>query len=929
MNQASHDRIAELFERLVDLADADRESLLSGLAPATSARLRKLLAADSDPRDPLVTVMSAAVHCNDVLPGQRLGAWRVLSELGAGGMGTVVLAERADGQYTQQAAIKLIRGFPTEDGKRRLRMERQILAELDHPNIARLLDGGETADGQPYVAMEYVAGVDLLDHIATHKLTLPQRLDLFDRIADAVQHAHQRLVIHRDLKPGNVLVRSDGEPKLLDFGVAKLIDVSIDSDARHTSTRVWTPSYASPEQKQGKPVTTTTDVYSLGVMLREMLTGERAIVDNDTTPLSRTSRLMAIKVDAELRGIIAMASADQSTQRYPSVEALREDLRRYREGRPLRAARDSAWYRLRKFLRRHRAAAAVAAVVIATLALFVWRLDVERNRALAAEADAKARGAAAQRSAATAQRTLDYVINIFNAANPQRTQGRAMTPRMLVDEAAAQLQSRLGDEPEAKRWIHLVLGEFYNELGEPAPAIAILEPALVDAPVTSRDEALFLARADDALAIALSAENQPDKASAALLRGAQLRETWAAKDPLEMIEVVRQRAKAAYHKGDLDTARSGFQAALTRARAEPTADAEIIDEMLMYLSDIPLLQGDFPAAELASAELLTRAEAHLPELSVGRIRAVKMRASVLTGLGRYDEAEALLRRAISNYERLVGAHGTTFADILNNLAITLNERGRFREAAELMLRSLALEQEASEPGAKVDPLTLMNLGSIQESAGDYVASVATMQRAIEVLHDRHAPERTQQLKADANFARTLALAGRIEEARSLMQSVVAARKAAGKDSEFEWALETYRLGQIERLAGHLDTATQLLDVASPVMEQTLPAGHPALAWMLVLRGRIALDRKDFDRASRELDAARVMLVAAKALPIDLAFVDVRRAGAAAGRGDAHSARAILMPALDILRDQVLPTEQFRAEGERLARRLTLRPPPKK
>ena len=270
MSKPLPDQIAELFEHLVDLGDVDRESVLAELAPPLRAHLRNLLVADRNPHDPLSALIGGALHHDEGLPGQRLGAWRVLRELGAGGMGTVLLAERADGQYTQQAAIKLIRGFSTEDGRRRLRMERQILAELDHPNIARLLDGGETADGQPYVAMEYVAGVELLDYLATHRLTLLQRLDLFDHIADAVQHAHQRLVIHRDLKPGNVLVRSDGEPKLLDFGVAKLIDIGIDSDARHTSTRVWTPGYASPEQKQGKAVTTTTDVYSLGVILCEI-----------------------------------------------------------------------------------------------------------------------------------------------------------------------------------------------------------------------------------------------------------------------------------------------------------------------------------------------------------------------------------------------------------------------------------------------------------------------------------------------------------------------------------------------------------------------------------------------------------------------------------------------------------------------------------
>jgi tetratricopeptide (TPR) repeat protein/tRNA A-37 threonylcarbamoyl transferase component Bud32 len=908
--------------------------MLAGLEPPMRARLLNLLEADRDPHDPLPAMIGGALHHNEGLPGQRVGAWRILREIGAGGMGTVLLAERADGQYAQQAAIKLIRGFATEDGRRRLRMERQILAELDHPNIARLLDGGETADGQPYVAMEYVDGVELLDYIASHRLTLLQRLDLFDRIADAVQHAHQRLVIHRDLKPDNVLVRSDGEPKLLDFGVAKLIDVSVDNAARHTSTRVWTPGYASPEQKQGKAVTTTTDVYSLGVMLSEMLTGTRAAAGSEiarapaesTHAPTASIKPVAISLDAELRGILAMASAEQPTQRYPSVEALREDLRRYREGRPLRAARDSGWYRMRKFLRRHRTAVAAVTMAIAVIALFVGQLAAERQRALAAEAQALARGKAAERSAATARHTLDYVIDIFNAANPENTQGRTITPRMLVDEAAAQLTSRLDDDPEAKLGIQIVLAQFYNALGESAQAIALLEPVLADAPVATREDALQLADAVDQLAFSLGMLSQNDRASAAKLRSAELRETWAADDPIEMFNASLLRADAAYTAGDLGTARAGFEAALMKARAAPAIAPESVDETLMMLSDTYALEGDFPAADRMSSELLKRIELRYPELHWLRIRAVKLRAMLLTKLGRYDEAEMLLRRAIKNQEQLIGPNGTTLATLINELGVTLGTAGRFREASEQLSRSLALLLKASGPGADADPAVLLNLGSVQEGAGDYVASLATMQRAIELQRRRNAPESTGLIKANANYARTLALAGRIDEARRLMQSVVATYKAAGKGSEFEWAFETFRLAQIEFLAGQLGDATRLVDDAQPTLVQALPAGHPALANVLRLRGRIALAGGDLELADRELNASRLMQVAAKALPLDLALIDVSRAGVAAARGDNDQARAILAPALDLLRDQVLPTERTRAEGERLALRLNLRPP---
>ncbi len=926
------DQVADLFERLADLNDADCETILAELPPPLHARLRKLLAADRDPHDPLSSVISGALHLDDRLPGQRLGAWRIVRELGAGGMGTVLLAERADGQYTQQAAIKLIRGFSTEDGRRRLRMERQILAELDHPNIARLLDGGETLDGQPYVAMEYVDGMELLNYLASHRLSLLQRLDLFDRIADAVQHAHQRLVIHRDLKPGNVFVRRDGEPKLLDFGVAKLIDLSADSAARHTSTRVWTPGYTSPEQQQGKAVTTTTDVYSLGIMLSEMLTGARTAAGSGAarTPAEVKSSLaqpIAIALDAELRGILVMASAEQPSQRYPSVEALREDLRRYREGRPLRAARDSNWYRMRKFLRRHLTAVAALVLAIGMLALFVWRLDSERNRARAAEAQAKSQATAAARSAATTRRTLDYVINIFTAANPENTQGRTVTPRMLVDEAATQLNSRLGDEPGARREIQMVVGQFYNALGEPAQAIALLEPVIAKAPLATREDALQLANAVEELAVALQAGAQNARASAAFSRSAELRERWGANDPIEMIKAIHLRANAAYIAGDFATARTGFEAALIKARGAPTITPEWVEETLMFLSDIYSHDGDFPAAERMSSELLSRLELRLPELHGARIRAVKQRARLLSDLGRYDEAETLLRQAILNQEKLIGPSGEILAGLLNQIGVTLNDAGRFREASELLSRSLDLALQAAGPGAEADPIALLNLGSAQENVGDYVASAATMLRANALLRRRNAPGSAFLLKADANYARTLARAGRIDEARRLMQSVVAAHKAAGKGSEFEWAFETFRLAQIEYFAGQLGEATRLVDAAEPPLADALPAGHLLLVAILRLRGRIALAVGDLELADREIRAAHAILLTAKALPFDLASNDVLRAAVAAARGNTNQARVILVPALKRLRDQVLATEQARAEGERLALKLNL-PPPK-
>lgn len=466
MTQTRFSALSEAFDRIVALPAASREEALAALPDSLRDEVERLLRADSESEGE-DRVHSTLAALGDALrtaqPGsQRLGPWRVLHELGAGGMGTVFLAERADGQFEQQAAIKLIRGFPTEDGRRRLRQERQILAQLDHPGIARLLDGGETADGQPWVAMEYVEGLPVVAHVARYAPDLQARLALFDRIAAAVEHAHQRLVIHRDLKPANVLVRADGEPKLLDFGVAKLIDLGLDSGQRDTSTRVWTPGYASPEQRHGQPITTASDVYALGVLLRDMLEGDAAARARGGFP--------ALPADAELRGVIAMATAEAPGKRYPTVEALREELRRYRRGRPLRAAPDTRLYRARKFIGRHRLPVALALLTAVLLVGFIWRLQVERADALAARARADA---ASQREALQ----FRFLATVFMGAAARREDGSPLLAVDLIDRARERLGDELGSESAARAQVERMLGSVYLNAGRNAEAEAMYRAA--------------------------------------------------------------------------------------------------------------------------------------------------------------------------------------------------------------------------------------------------------------------------------------------------------------------------------------------------------------------------------------------------------------------------------------------------------------------
>jgi len=318
-------------------------------------------------------------------PPARIGPYRVLDELGRGGMGYVFLATRADEQFKKKVAIKVVRQGMDPDAVRRFRQERQILAGLEHPNIARLLDGGSTGDGRPYVVLEYVEGQNLLAWCDAHGLGVAERITLFRTVCRAVQYAHQNLVVHRDLKPANILVTADGTPKLLDFGIAKLLNAGVSdgpSDVTLAAQRLLTPEYASPEQVRGERITTASDVYSLGVVLFELLTAKRpyrfetgspdevarAVCEQEPERPSAVCRREWRKAIAgDLDTIVLKALRKEPGRRYVSAEQLAEDLRRHAAGLPVTAQRDTLGYRAGKFFRRHRLAAAAAGVVLVTL----------------------------------------------------------------------------------------------------------------------------------------------------------------------------------------------------------------------------------------------------------------------------------------------------------------------------------------------------------------------------------------------------------------------------------------------------------------------------------------------------------------------------------------------------------------------------------
>lgn len=508
-----------LFQRVLEYPPHERRDYFrqvcgpdDDLYRLTGELLDSLESADEFLEDRTLIISSAAALEPDPdmesgdETGRQLGAYRLLRQLGRGGSGTVYLAERVDGEFERRVAIKLLRrGLDTADLLTRFRAERQILASLDHPNIARLLDGGATEDGRPYLVMELVRGIPITRYCARERLTIEARLQLFATVARAVGYAHRNLVVHRDLKPSNILVTDTGSVKLLDFGIAKLLDATSDPDLSprtRTGVRLMTPEYASPEQLRGESVTTATDIYQLGGLLYEILTGRRphgsdrrsrydleraAREDRPEAPSMTVSgpnrvdpefadscctepRRLRRRLRGDLDTIVLTALRKEPERRYQTVAGLVADLERHLEGRPITARADSWSYRIHKLIRRH--PGRITAGLIATLALVGYlftlvthaeRVEAERDRALL--------------ESAKVSQLSDFLQALFQVSEPDQTDGRSLTALDLLRQGEAyarRLDVRLGVKAE----IFEVIGVLYTQIGEYERAEPLLREAL-------------------------------------------------------------------------------------------------------------------------------------------------------------------------------------------------------------------------------------------------------------------------------------------------------------------------------------------------------------------------------------------------------------------------------------------------------------------
>jgi serine/threonine-protein kinase len=906
-------RLQELFEGLLERAPGEREAWLASVEPDPDLRgeALALVDADSGPRVSItrqVREASARVaEANGV--ERRLGPYKLIEEIGSGGMGTVFLAERADDAFARRVAIKVLRGIPTRESTERMRRERQILADLSHPHIARLLDGGSTADGQPYLVMEYVEGEPINQFCEKRALAVADRLRLIQKVCGAVQFAHQRLVIHRDLKPANVLVRADGEPVLLDFGIAKLLG-NTGGDAA-TGMPWFTPAYASPEQRRGEAVSTATDVHGLGLLLYEVL-AERPPSADASERLPKPSQATARhRIPAELDLIVAKATHAEPERRYVSAAALADDLQRYLRGRPVNAAPDRLHYRIAKFVGRHRLATAAIAAAFVMAILFTWRLANERDRALRAEAEAR-------QQSATAERVVDYLVSLFHSASPEEAGTKPIAPRELVDRGRKEIDTRLAGSPVQQARLLGAIGKIYLELGAPEAAAESLGSAaeLERGHGTPARRAAYLADQGYAFNIA----EQPASAEPVLRESVAELEKAPQQEPKAMADALSTLALAEARNGNPQAALGTLQRALDYAHQADGGEEGIrVGQSLYALAEVEMRLGKLDDAEKNARHSIELLRAKTPEGSPEVISAIGFLTEVYEQQGRYAEGEALLRQMLAVRLKTLAPDSAWAITVRNNLAQAIQLQGRIVEATSLLRQNVDYLRAADQRDTASYFISLNNLASLLEQAGDYASSIElfdeTLKRAEQHESDPHMATYRQ------NLGRSLMLAGKLDTAWPYLDRDI----EGGTDSldlNIERGRRLVHLAEWMRRSGRLDEAMSYADLAGAQFAALYPADHPRQG--AVARTRALVLRDQGRTAEAEIEMRRAVKILAAGIGKDANATletELLLAQLLASRGRSEEAQALMAHIGPLLEARFVETAPARRDFGDLQRKL--------
>ncbi len=730
--------------------------------------------------------------------GQVLWPWRLVSRLGGGGMSDVYLAERCD-EYQQQVAVKLVRpGLVSRADHNRLKVERQILARLNHRNIARLLDGGTTDDGIPYLVMEYVDGVPIDEYCERHKLPVRERLALFRGVCAAVHAAHQNLVIHRDLKPSNILVTRDRTLKLLDFGIAKLLgvpDLTHTVAVTHASVRLFTPGSASPEQVRGEPVTTATDVYLLGLLLYELLCGSRpfrlkelrlseiervicnefppapsatldprgspqelarieAIARARKTPVGRLRRELAGDLDT----IVMMAIRKEPTRRYASVDELAADIKRYDSGAPVIACRDTWRYRAEKFVRRHAMSVTTAGALTVLLAAFAVSMGIQMRRVAHSEAIAQEER---HRTGEMAQ----FLVGLFNDSDPSEARGEKMTAREILERGAERIAS-LKNQPEEQATLMETIGRTYLSLGSADKARPQLEAALAARRELFHGDHAATASSFAALGRLELADGRLDKAQAYYTDALGMNERLFGENHAEVAQSLQDLGELQKMKGDLPGAEVTLRRSLALFSKLSGPQSVVASSVMNELAQVMERRGDFPAAEDLYRRAIAIDSATLGTDHPQVAHNLHNLAVVLQERGDFAGARPLFEQSLIMFRKVLGEKHPDTIEALGNYGRYLQDRGELLEAEKVLREALALDEQARGKDHVQVGYDHVNLGYLLYRRETYADAEKEFREALRIYAAALPAQHVYVASARTGLGETLIELGRLDEGSS-------------------------------------------------------------------------------------------------------------------------------------------------------------------
>lgn len=745
--------------------------------------------------------------------GRRIGPYRLVRLLGRGGMGRVYLAERDDGQFEQQVAMKLL----SHDGygrrfRQRFLEERQILASLNHPHIARLFDGGMAADGTPYFAMEYVDGQPIDAYCRRHSDSIRDRLRLFQAVCDAVQYAHQNLIVHRDLKPSNILVTDDGTVKLLDFGIAKLIKPEQSAGHQPTTRLRWlTPDYASPEQVRGEAITTASDVYQLGMVLYTLLAEHRPFNVRDKRP-SEVERILCTEAPAlpssvassdaartalcgDLDTIVLKALRKEPERRYASVEALVDDIKRHLAGHPVAARPDTWRYRTRKFVGRHHQGVIMATIGLLLLVgfslFYTIQVTQERNRA--------------QLEAEKSARVTTFMTELLQEFNPSASSGGTLSAQAVLDRAVTRLEREMADQPGVQARLLNQIGQIHQSYGRYDDAQDLLTTAL------ERQQHLYGPR-------------HPEVAK-------------SLKDIAWLLRV----------RGDYDAAERYYRQALAMQRDLLGPRHPEVAASLEGLGLVLHVKGQADAAERLLRESLELRRQVLPEQHPEIAENLSSLAYLLYTRYQYDEAEQLFREALAIRREVLGTH-LHVAQTLNDLAALLVARDRDAEAEPVYRESLAMRQALLGEAHPHVAQSLSHLGLLMERRGDLEQAEDFFQRAL-TMRRQYSGEKHLAVANSLNMLGWVRFKQQAYDQgeADLRQAIALYRELLGADHIYV-ASGLNKLGALLTATARYDAAEAAFRDALAIVRARYDAPHPRTAEVLVGLGTLYMHRELPDRA---------------------------------------------------------------------------------